>query len=182
MRGSKIDTMSVMKKLFYSGLMMLMILISHVPQAHAADEKMSRPATKADLVGVWEMASVQPIHDKNDPVFFPYQRFVFGGNASMKFISSEKPFTKEWLDKFKKQPAEIDFSVNEKGVLTLSWQKIVHAEKALCTYVLKDVPVEVLLKLPAERKKGLPKKGNLTLSFLNKDGRIAYQKVLSKIA
>lgn len=174
--------MSGMKKIFFPGLIALVLFSAVLPAALAADEKMSRPASKADLVGTWEMASVQPVHDKNDPVFFPYQRFMFGANSSMKFISSEKPFTKEWLNKFKKQPAEIDFTVNEKGVLTLSWQKVSHAENILCSYVLKEVPAEVLSKLPAERRKGLPKKGDLTLSFLNSSGRIAYQKVLSKIA
>lgn len=144
--------------------------------------KASRPATKADLVGAWEMVSVQPVRDKNDAVFFPYQRFVFDRNSSMKFISSEKPFSAEWLEKFRKQSAEIDYSLNEKGIMTLSWQKQPHVENVLCAYVLMDVPAEVLSKMPAVRRKGLPKKGSVTLSFLNSEGRIAYQKVLAKIA
>ena len=150
--------------------------------AQADQEKVSRPAVKADLIGSWDMVSVQPVRDKNDPVFFPYQRFLFNPNASMKFMSSDRPFNQEWLEKFKKQPAEIDYTLDEKGVLTISWQKRLHIESVLCTYVLKDVPVEVISKLPSERRKGLPKKGNITLSFLSSDGHIAYQKVLSKIA
>jgi hypothetical protein len=145
-------------------------------------ERASRSALKSDLVGSWEMVSVQPIRDKSDPVFFPHQRFVFNPNSSMKFMSSDRPFSKEWLDKFQTQDAEIDYSLNEKGVLTLSWQKKPYTESALCSYVLKDVPAEVLLKLPPERQKGLPRKGNVTLSYLDKSGRIAYQKVLFKIA
>ena len=95
-------------------------------------------------------------------------------------MSSEKPFAREWLDKFQKQTPEIDYSLDAKGILTMSWQKQLNSETSLCSFVLKDVPPEVLSKLSLARRKGLPKAGNLTLSFLGMDGRIAYQKVLSK--
>ena len=147
----------------------------------AAEEKVSRPAVKKDLVGTWELVSVRPIHDASDPVFYPYQRYVFNADASMKYMVSEKPFTKEWLDKFVKQPREIDYRVDEKGVLSLIWQNKPHQESAICAYGLKDVPAEVLAKVPEGKRKGLPKKGDLTLSFLNSQGKIAYQKVLTRV-
>ena len=150
--------------------------------ASAQPEKASRAATKADLVGAWDMTVVRPVFDKKDPVFYPYQRFIFDGDSSMKFMSSEKAFSPEWLEKFQKQSREIDYSVNDKGLLTLTWQTKPHSELALCAYVLKDVPPEVLAKLPASERGHLPKKGNLTLSFLNSSGKIAYQKILTKIA
>src|SRR5262245_42324996 len=83
---------------------LFLVLAAGYP-ALAAKERASRPAVKADLVGTWDMVSVQPVHDKKDPVFYPYQRFVFNPDASMKFMVSDKPFTKDWLDKFKKQQA-----------------------------------------------------------------------------
>ncbi len=147
----------------------------------AGEEKASRPATKKDLVGTWELVSVRPIHDAKDPVFFPYQRYVFNGDASMKYMVSKMPFTKEWLDKFVKQPREIDYRVDEKGVLSLIWQTKPHQESAICAYVLKDIPAELLAKVSAEKQKGLPKKGDLTLSFLNGQGKVAYQKVLTRV-
>ena len=147
----------------------------------AETNKASRPAVKKDLVGTWDMVSVRPVYDGSDPVFYEHQRFVFNPNASMKFIASERPFSKEWLDKFRKQPAEIDYSIDEKGLPTMMWQKMPHQEKAIAAYVLQDVPADVLAKLPAERRKGLAKKGDLTVSFLNSKGRIAYQKVLTRI-
>ena len=160
----------------------LALFLLHASLVFALQEKVSRPAVKADLVGMWDMVLVQPVRDKNDPIFFPYQKFVFYNNASMKFMSSDKPFSNEWLEKFNKQNAEIDYLLDAKGVLTMSWQKTPHSEKVLCAYVLEDVPVEVASKLPLERRKGLPKRGSITLSFLNNSGRIAYQKVLSKTA
>ena len=147
--------------------------------AFAAD-KASRPCKKEDLVGTWEMVLVRPIYDRTDPVFFPYQKFVFNRDSSMKFMSSEKPFTKEWLDKFQKQPAEIDYSLDEKGLLTLTWHSRPHSEMAVCAYVLNDVPPEVLAKIPQSERNRSPKKGNVTLSFLNNNGKIAYQKILKK--
>lgn len=147
----------------------------------AAGGPASRPATKKDLVGTWELVSVRPVHDAKDPVFYPYQRYIFKADSGMKYMTSDKPFTKEWLDKFRRQPSEIDFRMNERGLLTMIWEKRAHQENAVCAFVLRDIPQDVLAKLPAERRKGLPKKGDLTLSFLNSGGHIAYQKVLSRV-
>ncbi len=153
----------------------------HVSATFAETQKASRACAKQDLIGIWEMVSVKPIHDKQDPVFFPYQKFVFNKDSSMKFMASEKPFTKDWLDKFQKQPAEIDYSLNEKGVLTLTWHSRAHTELAVCAYVLSDVPPEILAKIPPSERGHLPKKSNATLSYLNGNGKIAYQKILKKV-
>ena len=164
--------------------LLLLFLCGYGLNAASADDGRgaSRPAKKEDLVGSWDMVAVKPVYDKNDPVFYPYQRFVFGKDSSMKFMASEKPFTKQWLDKFAKQPPEIDFTLNEKGFLTLTWQTRPHNETAVCAYVLKDVPPEVLIKIPASERAHLPRKGNVTLSFLNSNGKIAYRKILTRLA
>ncbi len=160
--------------LFFTGLMFISC-------SALAAEKASRPCTKDDLVGSWDMVLVKPVYDKKDPVFFPYQRLEFKKDSSMKFISSEQPFTKEWLDKFEKQSPEIDYSLSEKGLLTLTWQTRPHSEVAVCAYVLSDVPAEVLAKVPASEREHMPRKGNVTLSYLNNEGKIAYQKILKKV-
>ena len=164
-----------------SSWLCLVLLLASVA-AWAADEKVSRPAKKEDLVGTWDMVTVKPEHDKSDPVFYAHQRFVFGKDSSMKFITSEDPFTKEWLDKFAKQPPEIDFSLSDRGLLTLTWQTRPHNETAVCAYVLKDVPPDVLTRIPLVERAHLPRKGNVTLSFLNSEGKIAYQKILTRVA
>ena len=165
------------KSLWICTVLLLTSLISS-----AETEKASRACTKSDLVGSWDMVSVNPVFDKKDAVFFPYQRFIFSPDSSMKFMASEQPFTKEWLDKFGKQPREIDYSLNDKGLLTLTWQTRPHSEVALCAYVLKDVPPEVLAKIPSFERGSLPKKGYVTLSFLNSDGKISYRKILRPTA
>ena len=168
--------MSVKKK----GLWLCAALLLVTALSWAEQERVSRPAKKEDLIGSWDMVSVKPVHDKDDPVFYPYQRFVFGRDSSMKFMSSDKPFTQAWLDKFAKQPPEIDFTLNEKGILMLTWQTRPHNETVVCSYVLKDVPPEVLVKIPPSERTHLPKKGNVTLSFLNNSGKIAYRKILAR--
>ena len=164
-------------------LFLISICVLGLTPAWAADgQGASRPTLKQDLVGTWELVSVRPLYNKKDPVFYPYQRFVFNADSSMKFMASQKPFTKEWLDKFDRQTAEIDYSLSEKGMMVLTWQKQPHSENALCAYVLKDVPSEIAAKLSETDRKGLPKKGDVTLSFLGSQARISYQKVLRKIA
>lgn len=158
-----------------SGLMMAVV-------AYAANPKVSQPATKANLVGAWDLVSVKPVHDKKDPAFYSYQRYVFNSDSSMRFMVSDVPFTKEWIDKFKKQPNEINYTVSEKGILTLTWNNKPFTESAIAAYVVQDMPKDVIEKLPASEKAKLPRKGNIVLSFLNKSGKIAYQKVFSKVS
>jgi hypothetical protein len=150
--------------------------------SYAGNPSVSRPATKADLVGVWDLINVRPIHDKKDPAFFPNQRYEFKQDSSMKFMVSQQAFNKEWLDKFAKQPNEINYSVSAKGLLTFTWSNKPFSESAIAAVVVQDMPKEVLDKMPAVEKDRLPKKGNLVLSFMNKSGKIAYQKVLAKIS
>lgn len=149
--------------------------------AASAAENASRPATKKDLVGTWELVSVRPIHDAQDPVFYPYQRYQFNADSSMKYMTSDKPFDKQSLEKFRKQPAEIDFLVDEKGVLSMLWENRPYKETAISAIVQKEVPADVLAKIPAGGRKGLPKKGDLTISYLSAQGKIAYQKVLTRV-
>ncbi len=150
--------------------------------SYAANPSVSRPATKADLVGGWDLVSVRPIHNKKDPAFFPYQRYEFKKDSSMKFMVSQQAFNKEWLGKFNKQPNEISYSVSAKGLLTFTWSNKPFSESAIAAVVIQDMPKEVLSKMPTVEKDRLPKKGNLVLSFLNKSGKIAYQKVLAKVS
>lgn len=167
-----------MKRLFlcvFSGILITTL-------SFAANPSVSRPATKADLVGVWDLVSVRPIHDKKDPAFFPHQRYEFHKNSGMKFMVSQQVFDKEWLSKFKKQPTEINYSVSAKGLLTITWSNKPFSESAIAAIVIQDMPKEILDKMPAAEKARLPKKGNLVLSFLNKSGKVAYQKVMAKIS
>ncbi len=167
-----------MKKILVFVLSVMLVTVS----AYAANPSVSRPATKSDLVGSWDLVSVRPIHDKKDPAFFSFQRYEFNQNASMKFMVSPQAFGKEWLDKFKKQPTEINYSVSAKGLLTFTWSNKPFSESAIAAIVIQDMPKEVLDKIPATERDRLPQKGNLVLSFLNKSGKIAYQKVLARIA
>ena len=158
------------------------IFSSVLTAAYAEKEKASRPCKKEDLVGTWDMVLVKPVFDKNDAVFYPYQRFEFSSNSSMKSMSSEKTFTQEWLDKFRKQAPEVDFSLSDRSVLTMTWNARPHSESAICAYVMKDVPPEALAKIPENEHGSLPRKGNVTLSFLDSGGKIAYRKILSRVA
>ncbi len=167
-----------MKKLVCSVVFGMLISIT----ANAVSPKVSEPATKKNLVGTWDLVSVKPVHDKKDPAFYPYQRYVFNSDSSMKFMVSDAPFNKEWVDKFKKQPNEINYTVSEKGILTLTWSNKPFTESVVAAYVVQDMPKEVIERLPVFEKAKLPRRGNIVLSFLNKSGKIAYQKVFSRVS
>jgi len=171
-----------MRKRFGKGVCVVVVSLMVAVSSYAETEHASRPATKKDLVGTWELVSVRPAQNAKDPVFYPYQRFQFNADSSMKYMTSTEPFTKDWLDKFRKEQAAIDFRVDERGVLSLMWQKKRYEESAICAVSQKEIPADVLAKIPKDKRKGLPKKGDMTLSYLNPEGRIAYQKVLTRVA
>ena len=152
------------------------------PAAQAPQQKVIKPCTKAELVGLWDMVSVMPVLNKQDPTFYPYQKFAFNSNSSMKVMTSDKPFDTNASAAFKSQPSEIDYSLDPKGILTMTWSARPHTEYAICAYILQEVPPEILKKIPVERRAGVPKKGNVTLSFIGRGGKIAFQKVLKKAA
>ena len=56
-----------------------------------------RPCAPADLVGTWEVirfAVVAPARvDRSDPYFYPYQRYVFSANATMRHLTSKTRIT-----------------------------------------------------------------------------------------
>ncbi|GEM_PF-6681115 len=164
-------------------IFILGLVLFSAASAQAAEilqQKVSKPCTKAELIGTWDMVSVMPVLNKQDPTFYPYQKFAFNRNSSMKVMTSEKPFDAKALAAFKSQPTEIDYSLDPKGILTMTWSTRPHTEYAICAYVLQEVPSEILKKIPVERRAGVPKKGNVTLSFIGRDGKIAFQKVLKK--
>ncbi len=161
------------------------LLLFSAAGAGAADAPPQKPikaCTKAELIGTWDVVSVMPVLNKQDPTFYPYQKFMFKGDSSMKVMTSEKPFDAKALAAFKSQPSGIDYSLDPKGILTMTWSTRPHTEYAICAYVLQEVPLELLKKIPAERRAGVPKKGNVTLSFVGRNGKIAFQKVLKKVA
>ena len=166
------------KSLFILGLVLFSTVSAQAVEA--PQPKPSRPCTKAELVGNWDMVSVIPVLNKEDPAFYPYQKFAFNRDSSMKVMTSDKPFDAKALAAFKSQPSGINYSLDPKGILTMTWSARPHTEYAICAYILQEVPPEILKKIPAERRAGVPKKGNVTLSFIGRDGKIAFQKVLKK--
>ena len=167
-------------RIFILGL--VLFLAASAQAAEAPSPKASKPCTKAELIGAWDMVSVTPVLDNQDPTFYPYQKFAFNRDSSMKVMTSNKPFDAKALAAFKSQPSEINYSLDPKGILTMTWSTRPHTEYAICAYVLQEVPPEILKKIPAERRAGIPRKGNVTLSFIGRDGKIAFQKVLKKAA
>ena len=65
-------------------------------QAAAADlNEALRPCTRTDVIGIWAMIrqgtarSVQV--DSTDPSFYPYQRFAFRADASVRHLAAPAP-------------------------------------------------------------------------------------------
>ena len=65
--------------------------------------------------------------------------------------------------------------------MTLTWNSRPHSEMAIAAYVLSDVPPNIVVKIPPGERGHLPKKGNITLSYLDAEGKVSYGKIFKQI-
>ena len=147
--------------------------------------KSVRPCATADLVGTWDMKSINSKikAGPNDAFVWPYQRFTFDARGGVKQIASVKPLEqdKKSLDRFNNELTTSLYHVDAKGVLTISKLESPTPERCLCAYVVADVPAEVIAKVPEAKRANLPQKGNVALTYVNAKGKPVLVKALKKI-
>ncbi len=128
------------KSILLSVLFLSVVFFSNIAHADNKPSKDFRPCTQSDLIGTWDVISLQsptPI-DKNNPYFFRYQRFVFQKDGKVRHMTTTEPITEDWFQMMLLAPATSTFRVDQEGVMTIQ-KKAAPSEHALCTYNLLDV-------------------------------------------
>jgi hypothetical protein len=149
-------------------------------RAVAADDlrDVLRPCRRADLIGTWAMIrlgtppSVRV--DEADPDFYPYQRYAFSADRSMRHLTALAPVGPEEQRTILSAPATITWTVDDKGRLLTRKRGAAAVEIDACQILLAKVSD------PRSSVPALP--GDLLLTHYGEDGKPIARRLLRKMA
>ena len=151
----------------------------------AETSKGVRPCTMSDLIGTWEMKNINAKIkiDPKDSFGWPYQRFAFDKKGDAKEMTSTTPIESNSavIKRFNNAVSLSKFTVNERGILSISKIESPNPEICMCSYATKDVPPEILEKIPDSKRVQIPHKGDIVLTYLNPKGQPVLMKSFRKI-
>jgi hypothetical protein len=148
--------------------------------AAAADDVRDalRPCTRGDLIGTWAMIrlgtgpSVRV--DQSDPYFYPYQRYAFSANRSMRHLAATAPVGPEEQQAILSAPPTTTWTVDDKGRLLTRKSGATAPEVDACQILLTKISD------PRSPVPGLP--GDLLLTHYSEDGKPVARRLLRKMS
>ena len=151
----------------------------------APAQKTGRTCLVSDLVGTWELKgfnSKTKVDPKN-PSTWMYQRFLFDKKGNVKEMTSREPIegNKAAVRKFENALSTSKYGLDERGILSVTKLELPYPEKCLCIYVMKDLPPETIAKVPEAKRAGLPRKGDVLLTYFGRDGKPHLSKNLRRV-
>lgn len=148
-------------------------------------QKGVRACLTSDLVGTWEMKNISAKIkiNPNDSFGWPYQRFVFDRRGDFKQMASTTPIEgdKPLIEKFNRAASISRFSLDERGILSITKLESREPERCMCGYATKEAPPEVLAKLPDSKKSQVPHQGDIVLTYMTRGGQPVVIKCLRRI-
>lgn len=143
--------------------------------AFGASQKTIRPCFVSDLLGTWEMKNISAKIKINpgDPFAWPYQRIAFDRKGDVKQVTSTSPIegNTALIHKFNQSASTAKFAVDEGSILTITKLESPNSERCMCSYVMKDLPAEALVKLPESKRGQIPHQGDIVLTYANRSGQ-----------
>lgn len=144
--------------------------------AQEAEEAL-RPCRRADLIGAWEVVrfgTAPPVRvDRNDPYFYPHQRYVFRTDATLRHLASTKAITPDDHWAMLAAPATITWAVDERGRLLTQKDGVPRLEISACEVLVKEVAD------PRSRIPALP--GDLLLTHYDENAKPISRRQLRKL-
>ena len=153
--------------------------------AWPSGQKGVRSCLTSDLMGTWELRNMNTKIkiDPNDPFGWPYQRFSFDRRGDVKEMMSTTPIegNKSAVKKFENAASTSKFSLDERGILSVSKIESPLTERCACNVATKDIPADLLAKLPASKRAQVPHQGDLVLTYMDRNGQPVIIKSLRKL-
>jgi hypothetical protein len=155
-------------------------LIRSGTHAVAADDLRDalRPCTRGDLIGTWAMirlgTALSVRVDESDPYFYPYQRYAFAANRSMRHLTATAPVGPEEQQAILSAPPTTTWTVDDKGRLLTRKAGATAPEIDACQILLAKVSD------PRSSVPGLP--GDLLLTHYGEDGKPVARRLLRKMS
>ncbi len=137
-----------------------------------------RPCTRGDLIGTWAMIrqgtapSVRV--DATDPDFYPYQRYAFSADRSMRRLTATVPVGLEEQRTILSAPATTTWSIDERGRLLTRKNGAAAPEVDACQILLAKISD------PRSSVPGLA--GDVLLTHYGEDGKPVARRLLRKMA
>lgn len=111
-----------------------------------------RPCKAADLIGTWEVIRFGTVPaflvDRSDPYFYPYQRYVFATNATVRHLTSQTRITPADHRALLAATAPATWAVDGAGKLLVLKEGAIQLETATCAVLTKEV-VDPRSRVPA---------------------------------
>lgn len=111
-----------------------------------------RPCKAADVIGTWEVIrfGTAPafLVDRSDPSFYPYQRYVFASNATVRHLTSKTKITPADHRALVATTAAATWAVDGAGKLLVQKAGATRLETAACAVLTKEV-VDPRSRVPA---------------------------------
>ena len=155
-------------------------LIRSDTHAVAADDLRDalRPCTRGDLIGTWAMIRLGTAPsvrvDESDPYFYPYQRYAFSADRSMRHLTATAPVGPEQQQAILSAPPTTTWAVDDKGRLLTRKAGATAPEIDACQILLAKVSD------PRSSVPGLP--GDLLLTHYSEDGKPVARRLLRKMS
>ncbi len=139
--------------------------------------EVTRPCSPADLIGAWEVIRVGTAPgvriDRSDPAFYPFQRYVFATDATVRHLTSETKITNADHRALLAVAAPWTWAVDANGRLLLLREGQATLDRSACLVLVKEV-VD-----PRSRSRSRP--GDLLLTHIDTDDRPLYRRQLRKL-
>jgi hypothetical protein len=155
-------------------------LVRSGTHAAAADDVRDalRPCTRGDLIGTWAMIRLGTAPsvrvDQSDPYFYPYQRYAFSANRSMRHLAATAPVGPEEQQAILSAPPTTTWTVDDKGRLLTRKSGAMAPEVDACQILLTKISD------PRSPVPGLP--GDLLLTHYSEDGQPVARRLLRKMS
>lgn len=137
-----------------------------------------RPCTRGDLIGTWAMIRLGTAHsvrvDESDPYFYPYQRYAFSVDRSMRHLTATAPVGPEEQQAILSAPPTTTWTVDDKGRLLTRKAGATAPEIDACQILLAKVSD------PRSSVPGLP--GDLLLTHYGEDRKPVARRLLRKMS
>jgi hypothetical protein len=156
------------------------LLIRSGTHAVAADDLRDalRPCTRGDLVGTWAMIRLGTAPsvrvDQSDPYFYPYQRYAFSADRSMRHLTATAPVGPEEQKAILSAPPTTTWTVDDKGRLLTRKSGATGPEVDACQILLTKISD------PRSPVPGLP--GDLLLTHYSEEGKPVARRLLRKMS
>jgi hypothetical protein len=151
-----------------------------VTTAAAADDPRDalRPCTRGDLIGTWAMIRLGTAPsvrvDESDPYFYPYQRYAFLPDRSMRHLTAKAPVGPEEQQAILSAAPTTTWTVDDKGRLL--------TRKAGATAPEVDACQILLAKVSDPRSSVPGLRGDLLLTHYGEDGKPVARRLLRKMS